>query len=561
MADKLIIIGGGEHARVVMESAIIQPDVWDVLGYVDPKEDGESAQRFEISRLGDDSDLKQLIIDNPTCKFVCGLGDNALRNKIVESLELPEERWGIVIHPAAEVSTNSVIGVGSVILSRSIIQTGAILGKHCIINSGAILEHDSNIGDFTHIAPGTVSGGGVKTGNSCFVGLGSRIRDHISIGNNVTVGAGSVVVTDIEDDETVVGSPARRIGTNKQSSDVHELCIPPSATLYEAMSVIGKQGSTLALVTDSEFRLLGLLSDGDIRRALLNHNDLNTSVESVMNRDFKYVGLDVTRAAVLDQIEALGVMHMPVVDSNGKVAAVHLLNEMIGQIKLPNIAIIMAGGKGTRLKPLTDNLPKPMVKVAGRPILEHIILHLAGSNIRDIYISVNYLSEVIEDYFKDGSSYGVNIHYLREDTPLGTGGALKLLPKTPENPIIVMNGDLVTQFDVERMLHHHVQSDYKLTIGAHDYCVNIPYGVINWDEESNKVNYIEEKPDQHFLVNGGIYVIDPEILDLIEPDRNVPMTELIEKSLAKNYRVGAHLVEGDWVDVGHHQQLAAARGM
>jgi len=315
------------------------------------------------------------------------------------------------------------------------------------------------------------------------------------------------------------------------------------------------------MVTDSEFKLLGLLSDGDVRRALLDNNDLNTSVGSVMNANFKFVRQDVARSAALDQLKALGRNHMPILDEDGKVVGLHLLDEMIGAVKLPNIAVIMAGGKGTRLKPLTDNLPKPMVKVAGRPILEHIILHLAGSNIREIYISVNYLSDVIEDYFKDGSTYGVNIHYLREETPLGTGGALSLLPETPEAPIIVMNGDLVTQFDIERMLHHHYQGDYQMTIGAHDYRVDIPYGVIKWDESANKVDGILEKPEEHFLVNGGIYVVSPEIINLIEPDRNVPMTELIEKALEKNLRVGAHLVEGDWIDVGHHQQLAAARGL
>lgn len=561
MADKIIVLGGGEHARVVMEAILLQPETWELIGFLDPEESIQKIEGLNVQRLGDDNTIPELLKKYPDVKFVCGMGPNQVRRKLVKGIDLTEDKWAVVIHPEASVSKDAVVSAGSVVLRRVIVQPGSLIGKHCILNSGSIIEHDSEIGNFSHIAPGAVAGGGVKLGTDCFIGLGSRIRDHIVIGNGVTVGTGSVVVTDIDDEETVVGVPARRIGASKRNIDIHEICISPEATLYEAMSVIGKYGTTLALVTDAEYKLIGLLSDGDVRRALLNKNDLNTSVRNVMNEKFRFVRQDVARSAALDQLKALGRNHMPILDDDGKVVGLHLLNEMIGTAKLPNIAVIMAGGKGTRLKPLTDNLPKPMVKVAGRPILEHIVLHLAGSNIRDIYIAVNYLSEVIEDYFKDGSTFGVNIHYLREKDPLGTGGALGLLPNIPEEPIIVMNGDLVTQFDIERMLHHHYQGDYKLTIGAHDYRVDIPYGVIEWDEAENKVEGIIEKPEKHFLVNGGIYVISPEIIGLIEPNRKVPMTELIEKAMEKDLRVGAHLVEGDWIDVGHHKELAAARGL
>ena len=156
--------------------------------------------------------------------------------------------------------------------------------------------------------------------------------------------------------------------------------------------------------------------------------------------------------------------------------------------------------------------------------------------------------------------FGVKIHYLREEMPLGTGGSLTLLPNQTE-PIIVMNGDLITQFDVARMLRYHKQGEYKMTIGAHNYRVDIPYGVIHWNEKEDKVDNIIEKPEKYFLVNGGIYVIDPALIDLIEPNKNIPITELIDKCIKNNIRVGAHLVEGDWIDVGHHSQLAAARGI
>jgi NDP-sugar pyrophosphorylase family protein len=202
-----------------------------------------------------------------------------------------------------------------------------------------------------------------------------------------------------------------------------------------------------------------------------------------------------------------------------------------------------------------------MVKVAGRPILEHIVLHLVGAGIRDIYISVNYLAETIETHFGDGTAFGCQIHYLREDKPLGTGGALRLLPDGIVHPLLVMNGDLVTQFDVDRFLGHHRQGGYAMTIGVHDYRVDIPYGVVELDDATRQVSAILEKPERHYLVNGGIYAVNPNVVTLIQPDEELPMTDLVERCLARGDKVGAHLVEGDWIDVGHHHQLATARGL
>jgi sugar O-acyltransferase (sialic acid O-acetyltransferase NeuD family) len=563
MLGKLIIIGGGEHARVAMEAAILLPERWKLIGYIDVKDDKLTEKIFDISRLGDDSSLKNILAANPGCRFVCGIGDNDMRRKIVLSFdELDKKNWATIVHPDAYLSPSAKVGPGSVIFSRAVVQTGAIVGMHCIINSGGIVEHDSSIGDFSHIAPAAVMGGTVKVGTGCLVGLGSRIRDHINIGDNVTIGSGSVVVTDIADGETAVGVPARRIGSSRAGRDLHEFCVSPDASIFEAMSIIGKSGTTAVLVTDPDLKVLGLLTDGDIRRAMMDNTNLNKAVSTIMNRKFRHVNQNLTRVSALDQMNALGIAHMPVLDDHGRLVGVHLLSEMIGSMRLPNIALVMAGGKGVRLKPITDKIPKPMVKVAGRPILEHIIFHLANCNIRKIYIAVNYLGEMIEQYFKDGSTYGVEIHYLRETSPLGTAGALRLLPEAKDNhPIICMNGDLVTQFDVERMLNHHSQGGYDMTIGVHDHRVEIPYGVIEWDDRKEEVLGIREKPEEHFIVNGGIYAINPNLIKLIEPGKEVPMTDLIEKCLENRIRVGVHLVEGDWIDVGQHKELATARGM
>jgi sugar O-acyltransferase (sialic acid O-acetyltransferase NeuD family) len=555
---KVVIIGSGEHAGVVFETALKAG--WTVEGYISPQVDKNFEKRFNLKYLGSDDEIIGISKERTDLKFISAVGDNAQRVKIIDNLSaLPDERWAIIIHPSAVVSDFSEIGIDTVVFSRAIIQTGAVIGRHVIINSGAVVEHDCAVFDFVHIAPGAVTGGGVKIGEYSFLGLGSRVRDHINIAEKCTVGAGSVVVRDIPAGETVVGIPASKIVDSAVNRDIKDFCIPPETTLYDAMALIGKYGAA-ALITDSSGKLLGLLNDGDIRRALLERHDFDTPVKEVMNRNYRFVRENVPRIAALDQLKASGHRLMPVLDDDGRVVGLHLLDAMIGSLSLPNIAVIMAGGKGTRLRPITENIPKPMVKVAGRPILEHIILHLAGSNIRKIYIAVNYLGEMIEEYFKDGSAFGVEIHYLREETPLGTVRALKLIPEKPQHPFIVMNGDLVTQFDVERMLHYHKQGNYKLTIGAHDYRVDIPYGVIEWDDSENRVSRLREKPKQHFLINGGIYVIEPDMIDFIEEGRMTPITELIEKGLEHGYRIGAHLVEGDWMDIGRPSELAAARG-
>ncbi len=559
MRTDLIVIGGGEHARVVLDAAAYQKDKWHLVGYVDRHAVSEMESRFGVSRLGGDADVERILKDFPDGKFVLGMGEVATRRRVAGALALPDERWATIVHPMACVSPTVSIATGVVVLARAIVQTGALLGGHAIINSGAIVEHDCVVGDFAHVGPGAVVGGGCRIDSDAFLGLGCRVRSHITVGSGAVVGAGAVVVTDIPDGETVAGVPARRISHGKSKLDVKEMCVSPDATLYEAMSVIGKRGVVIALVTDVNQRLLGVLTDGDVRRALLTSGEnLNAPVRKFMNVAFKFVRQSVNRAAALDQMSAMSIRHLPIVDEAGRVVGIHLLSELVGSMRLPNVAVVMAGGRGERLRPITEHLPKPMVPVAGRPILEHIVLHLVGSGISDIFLSVNYLGEMIEEHFGDGTSFGCRIRYLHETSPLGTAGALSLLPETPREPLIVLNGDLITHFNVERMLAIHRHGGAKLTIGARDYQVGIPYGVL--ELEGDRVVEILEKPIESYLVNSGIYVIEPELLQFVPKEREYLMTTLIEECFTRKLKVGVHLVEGDWIDVGQHQELAKARG-
>jgi NDP-sugar pyrophosphorylase family protein len=254
---------------------------------------------------------------------------------------------------------------------------------------------------------------------------------------------------------------------------------------------------------------------------------------------------------------ARGLRQIPVVDSAGRLAGLHLLHEMLSKRARENWAVVMAGGKGTRLRPITEAVPKPMIPVAGRPILERLVLHLVSHGINRIFLSVNYLGHVIEEHFGDGRRFGCQIEYLREAQPLGTGGSLALLPQRPAKPFLVLNGDLVTQVDVGAMLDEHERCGNAITVGLRQYTHTIPYGCVQIGERG--IEGFEEKPTVMRMVNAGIYAFEPQQLDRIPRGTEFPITELIEGSLKSKERVGAFELAGDWIDVGQWDQLKRAR--
>lgn len=326
------------------------------------------------------------------------------------------------------------------------------------------------------------------------------------------------------------------------------------------MRAINSGAINIAFVGDESGRIVGTLSDGDVRRAILGGADLNTSrISDVMRGSFTSVGVDAGRAEVLDLMRALYISAVPVLDESRRLVSIHLLRELLGSTARENWAVVLAGGQGVRLRPLTENIPKPMLPVAGRPILERLVLHLVGYGVGRVYISVNYLAHIIEDHFGDGSRFGCEIHYLREDRPLGTGGPLSLLPEEPTAPVIVMNGDLVTQANLGALLDFHAQGNYAATIGVRPYRVEVPFGVA--DVEEGTLVRLQEKPTYTMLVNAGIYGLSPEAIRLIPKATEFPITELFGKCQEKSLRVGAHVVEDEWADIGRPDELKRARGL
>jgi dTDP-glucose pyrophosphorylase len=329
------------------------------------------------------------------------------------------------------------------------------------------------------------------------------------------------------------------------------------ARLLEVMESLERSGVEIALVMDGH-KLAGVLTDGDVRRALLMRATLESPLLPFLQRSFTSVLPEVSRAEVLDLMHARTLDQIPVVDADGKLVGLHLWHEVMGRSARPNWAVIMAGGKGTRLRPITEHIPKPMIRVAGRPILERLVLHLVGHGIRRVFLSVNYLGHLVEEHFGDGGKFGCRIEYLREQQPLGTGGALSLLPRQPDHPLLVMNGDLVTQFDVAKLLEFHRQGAFAATLAVCGYAHTVPFGCV--EVSSSRVTRLEEKPLLTRQVNAGIYVLEPALVKCIPTGEVYPITNLFEEMLLRGEAVGAYEIEDEWIDVGQREQLERARG-
>ena len=353
-------------------------------------------------------------------------------------------------------------------------------------------------------------------------------------------------------------SPGNFVSSELSLSSLRATQVSVTGTLRDALNSLDRGALGIGLAVSSEGVLVGVLTDGNIRRALLGGATLDSPLRLCLQRDFVAVRIEASRAAVLDLMRARRIAQVPVIDQTGRVVGLHTLHALLSREELPNWAVVLAGGRGERLRPLTDSIPKPMVRVAGRPILERIVLHLVGFGIRRVFLSVNYKAEIIEGHFGDGAAFGCRIEYLREDKPLGTGGALALLPSVPSNALLVLNGDLLTQFDVARMLAFHSRGGHEATVGLHEYVHTVPFGVA--ELLGDRIVALREKPTQSWQTNAGIYVLEPRLLARVPRDASFPLPALLEECIDRGDSVGAFRVEDDWIDVGQHRELLRARG-
>jgi len=338
-------------------------------------------------------------------------------------------------------------------------------------------------------------------------------------------------------------------------SDWEKIAIKSNATMKDVLMVISEGNMQIALVVDDGCHLSGTVTDGDIRRALLRGNGLNTPISSLMN-DSPITGLqDEDKSLWQRTMRRHTLRHLPLLDSNGCVFGLARY-ELPKEPKRDNPVILMAGGLGTRLHPLTQSQPKPLLEVGSKPILETIIENFADHGFYNIYLCINYKGEMIKNYFGDGSRWNVEIQYIEEHKRMGTAGALSLLPNKPGAPFFVMNSDLLTKVDFVRLLHFHQKQSASATMCTREYTHQIPYGVINL--EGHEVVSMVEKPTQRFSVNAGIYVLEPETLENIPADVYFDMPSLINTLLDNKESVSSFPIHEYWIDIGRMREFEQA---
>ncbi|MEZ8470164.1 nucleotidyltransferase family protein [Vibrio splendidus] len=326
--------------------------------------------------------------------------------------------------------------------------------------------------------------------------------------------------------------------------------IPESSTIKQALEIINSEALRVAVVVDKEQKLLGMVSDGDIRRGLLNDLTLSDSVVKVMNTSPITGKSGASKESLVELMEQKQILSVPLIDQGGKIVGLETLHSALSKEQYQNPVFIMAGGFGTRLRPLTDNCPKPMLKVGDKPILETVIKSFLKAGFNNFYISTHYMPEQIHQHFGDGSELGVSISYVHEDAPLGTGGALGLLPDSiPRDlPLIMINGDVLTKVDFQRLLSFHIENDADATMCVREYDYQIPYGVING--EGNQITSMVEKPIQRFFVNAGIYVVSPRVIQSVEKNLKIDMPTLLERHMEDRQKVLMFPIHEYWLDIG-----------
>jgi dTDP-glucose pyrophosphorylase len=338
--------------------------------------------------------------------------------------------------------------------------------------------------------------------------------------------------------------------------NIEKIKISAKSTIKEALRAINSGAVKIALIVNDDNQLLGTLSDGDIRRVLLRSKTLDDTIEGIYSRNpiiayERHSGEELLRLCSMNRVS-----HVPIVGDDKQIIDLFFLDEELLK-EYENTVVLMVGGLGKRLRPLTDNTPKPMLKVGGKPILQTIIEGFSKHGFTNITMCLGYKSSVIQDFFQDGSRFGVNIDYIVEDQRMGTAGALTLLKKKPNKPFFVMNGDLLTNVNFEQMLDFHGLNNSQATMCVREYEIEVPYGVVSI--KGDNICSIKEKPIHSFFVNAGIYLLEPECIDLIPESEFYDMTSLFEQLIVENNKTVSFPLQEYWLDIGNHSDFSKAQ--
>jgi dTDP-glucose pyrophosphorylase/predicted transcriptional regulator len=340
--------------------------------------------------------------------------------------------------------------------------------------------------------------------------------------------------------------------------NLKELLVRPAASIRDAIERIDVGSMQIALVVDETGRLVGTVTDGDVRRGLLRGIGLEQPVDRVMNPKPTVAHVSQDRDSVKALMRSTGLRQIPILDDDGRVIdLIELMNEFISGATRDNWVVLMAGGLGTRLRPLTEDVPKPLLPVGGRPLIENIVTRMVEQGFRRFFISVNYKGDMIKAHFGDGSRWAAQIDYLEEPMRLGTAGALSLLPAVPRSPFLVVNADLLTKVNFSQLIDFHIHHASRATMCVREHDLKVPFGVVTLDE--HHVIAIDEKPTHRFFINAGIYLLEPSVLDYARPNTYMDMTTLFEQLIRDGASISAFPIREYWRDIGQHDDLERAR--
>ena len=339
---------------------------------------------------------------------------------------------------------------------------------------------------------------------------------------------------------------------------IDHLKLTTNSTIKEALQIIDDGAVKFAIVVDRDSILLGTITDGDIRRAILHGKTLESTIEDIYFKKPTVLHINNTKEEIINICTTKKIYQLPVVDSDNRVVDIKLLDELLKPKEYENRVILMVGGLGTRLKPLTNTTPKPMLPVGGKPILQTIVEKFVSYGFVNIIMCVGYKSNIIQEFFEDGSRFGANIEYVLESKRMGTAGALTLLSddKRPKEPFFVMNGDLLTNINFENMLDFHLSHNAKATMCVREYDFQVPYGVVNI--EDGEIKSIIEKPLHKFFVSAGIYMLDSSSIEMIPNNQFYDMPTLFEEMIKCGYRTISFPIREYWLDIGRIDEYKKA---
>ena len=330
--------------------------------------------------------------------------------------------------------------------------------------------------------------------------------------------------------------------------NTENILLNEESNIEDALKAIDIGAVGILLIIDTNFNFIGTITDGDIRRAILKGLGLEDPIKDIINRNPIYVKDSETMEDIKNKFIKHAIKQLPVINSQNKVVNLISINDILVIKGKPNHVVIMAGGLGTRLGQLTKEIPKPMLQVGGEPILYHIINNFKQYGFNKILMSVNYKAEIIENYFQNGLPYGVRIDYIREHKRLGTAGGIRLAKDYINEPFFVTNGDIFTNLNVDNMMDFHIKNKFDITVGTRKYIHQVPYGVIECNGQD--IKSLKEKPKLEFQVSGGVYCLNPELIDYIPDDKYFEITDLINICLDKGLKVGSYQIKEYWMDIG-----------